>query len=139
MFRTMTEEQHAEFVGAVGEAAGRVADVLGDAPLVPGEAYPLPVVLRRLTEEHDALLRLVEAYTLAVGLTEDGRADRLGTELAGLMSYLQLIRTLYHGLGDIPDSMRTNANRNLSATHLTARRVRDHAAHAVGRRRAARD
>jgi hypothetical protein len=135
MLQTMTGEQHVEFVQAVGEAAGRVAAVLGDAPLVPGEAYPLAFVVRRLTEEHDVLLRLVDAYPDAVGRTEDGRADRLGAELAVLMSYLQLVRTLYHWLDDVPDALLTNAGRNLSATHLTARKVRDHAAHAVGHRR----
>jgi hypothetical protein len=138
MAETMMQEPHAQFVQAVGEAAGRVADVLGDAPLVLGEAYPVAVVVERLTAEHDALLRLVDAYSEAVGVTEEGHADRLGAELAGLMSYLQLIRTLYHELDDVPESLRTNANRNLSAAHLMARKVRDHAAHVVGRRRPSR-
>ncbi|MQA86810.1 MAG: hypothetical protein GEV03_19810 [Streptosporangiales bacterium] len=79
----------------------------------------------RLAEHHATLQGAVQAYPLALAVDTDGRPDRLGSELAGLMGYLQHVLVLYHNLADIPDHMRAQANRDLSATHLRARRVRD--------------
>jgi len=66
--------------------------------------YPLAEVSRQLAGHHGALQRAVEAYPLAMAIDADGRPDKLGAELAELVSF-----------------------RELSATHLRARRLRDRA------------
>ncbi|HZA16776.1 MAG TPA: hypothetical protein VE645_07750 [Pseudonocardiaceae bacterium] len=78
-----------------------------------------------LAEHHAALQRAVQAYPLALAVDTDDRPDKLGSELAGLMGYVQYVLVLYHNLADVPDHMRAQAHRDLSATHLRARHVRD--------------
>ena len=54
-----------------------------------------------------------------------GKVDAFGVDVAGLMSFLQLVEVLYRGLEVVPAGMGVAAGRNLSATHLIARKVRD--------------
>ena len=130
--------QRSHFIAAATQAAEQVASILGAHPLRAQRPYEIGSVLSSLIERHDALQRAVAQLPMPIAVDADGRPDQFGAELAELMSYLQLLRVLYHGLDDIPDHMRVAANRYLSATHLTARRVRDRGHRLVrrnGRRR----
>ena len=57
----------------------------------------------------------MEAYPLALAVDEAGRPDALGPNLAGLIAYVQHTLVLYHNLPDLPDRLRVQAHRNLSA------------------------
>lgn len=115
----------AQLAAEAVEIARQVAVVLDQNPPGGKGPYPLADVLRQLAEQHAALRTAVLAYPLSLAVDADGRPDKLGAELAGLMGYLQHVLVLYHGLADVPDQMRAQANRDLSATHLRARRFRD--------------
>ena len=107
-------------------AAREIAALLDRHPVLPGP-FPLPEVLRELAAQQAVLQRAVEAYPLALAVDEAGRPDALGPNLAGLIAYVQHTLVLYHNLPDLPDRLRVQAHRNLSAVHLWARRVRDRA------------
>ena len=117
-------DARAELGAAVAVAAGRIADVLDRHPVLPGP-YPLTGVLRELAAQQAALQGALEAYPLALAMDEDGRPDPLGPDLAGLMGQVLYVLVLYRNLEDIPDRLRVQAHRNLSAAHLRARHVRD--------------
>jgi hypothetical protein len=112
------------FGAAVAGAASRIAEVLDRHPVLPGP-YPLPEVLRELAAQQAALQDALEAYPLALAVGEDGRPDPLGPDLASLMGQVLYVLVLFHNLEDIPDRLRVQAHRNLSAAHLRARHVRD--------------
>lgn len=115
------------FAATVADAAHAVAAALGTHQLQGGERYPISELLALLARQHQTLQRAVDAYPGPLAVDAAGQPDPLVKDLAGLMSSLQLLRVLYHGLDDLPASLRTNASKNLSATHLAARRVRDKA------------
>lgn len=119
------DNARAQLVAAVADAARQIAAVLDQNPVRGTGPYPLAEVHRQLTEHHAALQRAVQAYPRALAVDTDGRPDKLGSELAGLMGYVQHVLVLYHNLADVPDHMRVQAHRDLSATHLRARHVRD--------------
>ncbi|GIG93393.1 hypothetical protein Pen02_83290 [Plantactinospora endophytica] len=109
----------------VADAAGVAAELLGACRLRAGEPFPIAELLAPLATQHRALQEAVDGYAGPLALDATGRPDPLGGELAGLMSWLQLIGVLYRGLDDIPDPMRVQAGRTFSTAHLAARRVRD--------------
>lgn len=113
------------FVAVATGAAGRVADVMAALPFQAGGGYdPRPVV----SAAGASLAELREAARGLDGpmvLDAAGRPDPFGVDVAGLMSFLQLVEVLYHGLAAVPKSMEVAAGRNLSATFLIARKVRD--------------
>jgi hypothetical protein len=119
------DNARAQLAAAVADAASRIAAVLDQNPVRGKDPYPLTEVHRQLAEHHAALQCAVRAYPLALAVNTDGRPDKLGSELAGLMSYVQHVLVLYHNLADVPDHMRAQTHRDLSAIHLRARRVRD--------------
>ena len=106
-------------------AAALVADALAAAPFRAGEGYdPRPVVA--VTEEALGMLRrAVRAREAPVVLDAQGKVDAFGVDVAGLMSFLQLVEVLYRGLEVVPATMGVAAGRNLAATHAIARKVRD--------------
>jgi hypothetical protein len=88
------------------------------------------------TAAGEALADLREAVRSLGGpvvLDEKGRVDQFGVDVAGLMSFLQLVEVLYQGLESVPPTMAVAAGRNLSATHLIARKVRDRGVRLGGR------
>jgi hypothetical protein len=117
-------DERARLDAAVAGAAREIAALLDQHPVRPGP-FPLPEVLRELAAQQAVLQRAVEAYPLALAVDEAGRPDPLGPNLAGLIAYVQHTLVLYHNLPDLPDRLRVQAHRNLSAVHLWARRVRD--------------
>ena len=72
-------------------------------------------------------MRAVAALDRPLVVGTPTRTEPLGVDLAGLMSFLQLVAVLYHGLDTVPLVLAVSAGRNLSATQLIARRVRDRA------------
>lgn len=121
----MTDSPRTQLVAAVADTARQIATVLDQNPIRGKAPYPLAEVHRHLAEQHAALQRAVQAHPLVLAVDTNGRPDKLGSELAGLMGYVQHVLVLYHNLADIPDQMRAQAHRDLSAIHLQARRVRD--------------
>lgn len=119
----------AEFATAVADAAGRIADILDRHP-VRGGPYPIADVCQALAEQHDQLRQLVQRHPAPLAVDRTGRPDKLGAELASLLGFVQRVVVLYHRLDDLPERLRVQANRDLSATHQLARKVRDQ-----GRRR----
>jgi hypothetical protein len=124
---TARDTDRRRFAAAVADAAEAVATVLGAHQVRGTEPYPISVVLPVLIEQHRVLQEAVDACAGPLAVDAAGKQDPLIGDLAGFMSYLQLLRVLYHGLEDIPDSLRVDASRNLSAAHLAARRLRDKA------------
>nr|BFF04886.1 hypothetical protein GCM10020241_65610 [Streptoalloteichus tenebrarius] len=84
-------------------------------------------VREELAEHHASLHQAVRECPVALAVDAHGRPDRLGADVAGLLGYVQHVLVLYHNLDDLPDHMRAQANRDLAATHLRARRLRDRA------------
>lgn len=122
------DEDRRRFAVAVAEAADAVAIVLSDHPVRGRQPYAIAEVLPQLITQHDRLQQAVEAAPAPLIVDrENGKQDGLTWELGGLMSYLQLTRVVYRGLDEIPVWLSVTASRNLSALHLTARRVRDKA------------
>ncbi|WP_199439795.1 hypothetical protein [Umezawaea beigongshangensis] len=115
------------FAAAVADAAGAVAAVLGANPLRGSGPYPIAEVLPVLVEQHESLRAAVDGWPGPLAVDAAGREDPLVVELAGLMSCLQLLRVLHHGLDGVPAPLRVTASRHLATTHLVARRVRDRA------------
>ncbi|SDP94299.1 hypothetical protein [Lentzea jiangxiensis] len=124
MTRTESEQL---FSRAVADAAEAIAETLGAHPPRGNQPYPISEVLPVLVRSHLALQQALEQHPGSVAVTAEGKENPLGGELAGLMSYLQLLSVLYRGLDEFPDWMKVNASRNLSAVSLAARRVRDRA------------
>lgn len=124
---TARDTDRRRFAAAVADAAEAVTTVLGAHQMRGTEPYPISVVLSVLIEQHRVLQKAVDACAGPLAVDAAGKQDSFIGDLAGFMSYLQLLRVLYHGLGDIPDSLRLNASRNIAAAHLAARRVRDKA------------
>jgi len=108
------------FPAAVAAAASAVADVLDGHRPRGGGAYPIGAVLPVLVEQHDVLRAAVDAVP-------EPLPEPLAAELAGLMSYLQLLRVRYHRLTTIAPEHAVFATRAITATHVEARRVRDRA------------
>ncbi|GAA3782948.1 hypothetical protein GCM10022225_84040 [Plantactinospora mayteni] len=121
------DDDRRRFAVAVADAAGAVVELLGAAQPRTGVPFPIAELLPPLTVRHRALQEAVDGYPGPLAVDATGRTDPLGQELAGLMSWLQLLRVLYRGLDDIPEPMRITAGRSFSAAHLAARRVRDRA------------
>ncbi|AOS64663.1 hypothetical protein [Actinoalloteichus hymeniacidonis] len=118
-------DDRTRFTTASVAAAGRIAEILDRHPVLGGQAYPLPSVLHQLAEHHSTLQRVVADYPLPLAVAANGGPDRLCDELAALMGFLQRLLVLYRNLDDIPDRLRTQLGRDLSATHQLARKVRD--------------
>lgn len=114
-----------DYTAEATQAADRIMAILTAHPLTAQHPYELSEVLTVLTEQHELLQRLVTERPTPTAVDAQGNADKFGEDLAALMSYLQLMRTLYHALTDVPDHLRTQANRTLSITHLAARKLRD--------------
>ncbi|WP_194924246.1 hypothetical protein [Catenulispora pinisilvae] len=118
-----------EFLTAVAESAGRVADTFQSLPFRADRPYDPRPVATVAAEELAVLCDVVAALDrpLVVDADVPTRTEPLGVDLAGLMSFLQLVAVLYHGLETVPPVLTVSAGRNLSATQLIARRVRDRA------------
>ncbi|GAA2005229.1 hypothetical protein [Catenulispora subtropica] len=119
-----------DFLRTVAESAGRVAETFQGLPFRADRPYdPRPVATTAATEL--AVLRAAVAKLdgpLVLDVPgQHAKTEPLGVDLAGLMSFLQLIEVLYHGLDAVPPVMTVAAGRNLSATQVIARRVRDRA------------
>ncbi|MEQ4304766.1 hypothetical protein ABNF97_25865 [Plantactinospora sp. B6F1] len=128
----VTEGDRRRLAAAVAEAAGAVVELLGAYPVRAGTPVPVAELLPPLAARHRALQEAVDGYPGPLAVDPAGRPDPLGGELAGLMSWLQLLGVLYRGLDDIPESMRITAGRSFAAAHLAARRVRDRARRLAG-------
>ncbi|GAA2050910.1 hypothetical protein GCM10009839_67070 [Catenulispora yoronensis] len=119
-----------EFLKTVAESAGRVAEAFQALPFRADRPYdPRPVAATAAAE-----LRVLRTAVSALGgplvldvPTRQAKTEPLGVDVAGLMSFLQLVEALYHGLEVIPPVMTVATGRNLSATQVIARRVRDRA------------
>ncbi|AVT34003.1 hypothetical protein C6361_36325 [Plantactinospora sp. BC1] len=121
----VVDEERRRFAAAVAEAAGEVVELLGAYQIRPGVPFPVAELLPLLTARQHALQVAVDGYPGPLAVDPAGRPDPLGGELAGLMSWLQLLRVLYRGLDDVPEPLRIAAGRSFAAAHLAARRVRD--------------
>ncbi|MEX2971743.1 hypothetical protein [Streptomyces sp. C184] len=124
---TARETDRRRFAAAVAEAAEVVAAVLGAYQSRGNEPYPIAAVLPTLAEQHQVLQELVYECEGPLTLDAAGKEDPFIGDLAALMSYLQLLRVLYHGFDVIPGVLQVNASRNIAAVHLAGRRVRDRA------------
>lgn len=116
-----------EFLTTVAESAGRVADTFQSLPFRADRPYDPRPVATVAAEELAVLCGVVAALDRPLVVDSPTKAEPLGVDLAGLMSFLQLVAVLYHGLETVPPVLTVSAGRNLSATHLIARRVRDRA------------
>ena len=116
-----------EFLQAVAESAGRGAATFQSLPYLAGRPYDPRPVADVAAEELAVLSDLVAALDRPLVVDTPTRTEPLGVDLAGLMSFLQLVAVLYHGLDTVPPVLAVSAGRNLSATQLIARRVRDRA------------
>ena len=119
-----------DFLKTVAASAGRVAETFQALPFRADRPYdPRPVAATAATEL--AILRAavagLDGPLVLDAVTRHAKTEPLGVDVAGLMSFLQLIEVLYHGLDTVPPVMTVAAGRNLSATQLIARRVRDRA------------
>lgn len=119
-----------DFLAVVAESAGRVAETFQSLPFRADRPYdPRPVATvaaRELAVLGDAVAALDRPLVVGtVGAAS--KTEPLGVDVAGLMSFLQLVAVLYHGLDAVPPVLTVSAGRNLSATQLIARRVRDRA------------
>ncbi|WP_329791972.1 hypothetical protein V1227_08550 [Lentzea sp. DG1S-22] len=114
-----------QLVKVITEAAAEVAAVLDRHPVSGTGSYPLAEVVTSLAKQHDVLREAVEQHPHPLSADVAGKPDRLGVDLAALMGYLEHIRVLYHRLDDLPSHLRAQAHRDLSATHLRARKLRD--------------
>jgi hypothetical protein len=117
----------ADFLETVAESAGRVADVFQALPFRADRPYDPRPVATAAAEELAVLRAAVASLDRPLVVDTPTRAEPLGVDVAGLMSFLQLVAVLYHGLETVPPVLAVSAGRNLSATHLIARRVRDRA------------
>ncbi|WP_273942833.1 hypothetical protein [Kutzneria chonburiensis] len=102
--------------GAIAGAARRVAVLLDGHPVRGSGGYPLGEVVRGLERELDVLREAVA-----------GSAGPLGEKaepVALLMMCMQHFVVLFHGVEELPDSMRAQARRELATAHQTARRLR---------------
>jgi hypothetical protein len=133
MTNTSSDVDRRRFAAAVADAAGAVADILGEHQVRGNQPYPIGEVLPGLIEQHERLRDAVEMTPGPIIVdSATGKQDALAWDLGGLMSYLQLTRVVYRGLEVIPDWLKVTASRNISAMHLTARRVRDVARREAG-------
>jgi hypothetical protein len=82
----MTDSPRTQLVAAVADTARQIAAVLDQNPIRGRAPYPLAEVHRQLAEQHAALQRAVQAHPLALAVDTNGRPDKLGSELAGLMA-----------------------------------------------------
>ena len=114
----------AQLVTAAAATASRIAAVLDQNPVRGAGPFPIGEVHRALAEQQAELQRAVRDHPQPLSVDGGGRPDKLGSELAALMGYLQHVLVFYHGLDDLPGHMRTQAHRDLSATHQRARKVR---------------
>ena len=116
-----------EFLAAVADSAGRVADTFQALPFRADRPYDPRPVAAVAAEELAVLCGVVASLDRPLVVDTPTKAEPLGVDLAGLMSFLQLVAVLYHGLDAVPPVLTVSAGRNLSATQLIARRVRDRA------------
>lgn len=116
-----------DFLTTVAESAGRVADTFQSLPFRADRPYDPRPVATVAAEELAVLCAAVASLDRPLVVDTPTRAEPLGVDLAGLMSFLQLVAVLYHGLESVPAVLTVSAGRNLSATQLIARRVRDRA------------
>jgi hypothetical protein len=116
-----------EFLKTVAESAGRVADTFQSLPFGADRPYDPRPVATVAAEELAVLCDVVGSLDRPLVVDTPARTEPLGVDLAGLMSFLQLVAVLYHGLETVPPVLTVSAGRNLSATQLIARRVRDRA------------
>jgi len=116
-----------DFLKTVSESAGRVADTFQALPFRADAPYDPRPVASVAAAELAVLRAAVAALDGPLVVAGPARTEPLGVDLAGLMSFLQLVEVLYHGLDTVPPVLVVAAGRNLSATQLIARRVRDRA------------
>jgi len=116
-----------DFLETVAASAGRVADTFQSLPFRAGRAYDPRPVAAVAAEELAVMAAAVAALDRPLVVDTPTKTEPLGVDLAGLMSFLQLVAVLYHGLETVPPVLTVSAGRNLSATQLIARRVRDRA------------
>ena len=100
----------------IAESARRVAELLDAHPVRGSGAYPLAEVVQGLEAELDALREAVAGISGPLG----ERAE----PVALLMMCMQHFVVLFHGVEELPDSMRAQARRELATAHQTARRLR---------------
>ena len=115
------------FLETVAASAGRIADTFQSLPFRAGRPYDPRPVATAAAEELAVLCEVVASLDRPLVVGTPTKAEPLGVDLAGLMSFLQLVAVLYHGLDTVPPVLTVSAGRNLSATQLIARRVRDRA------------
>ena len=119
-----------EFLAIVAESAVRVAETFQSLPFRADRPYDPRPVATVAAQELAVLGDAVAALDRPLVVGTAGAASKtepLGVDIAGLMSFLQLVAVLYHGLDAVPPVLTVSAGRNLSATQLIARRVRDRA------------
>ena len=116
-----------EFLKTVADSAGRVADTFQSLPFRADRPYDPRPVATVAAEELAVLCAVVATLDRPLVIDTPTRTEPLGVDLAGLMSFLQLVAVLYHGLETVPPVLTVSAGRNLSATQLIARRVLDRA------------
>jgi hypothetical protein len=100
----------------IAESAGRVAALLEAHPVRGSGTYPLGEVVRGLEVELGALREAVAEVSGPLGET--------AAQVALLMMCMQHFVVLFHGVEELPDSMRAQARRELATAHQTARRLR---------------
>jgi hypothetical protein len=103
-------------IAEIAESARRVAALLDAHPVRGSGAYPIAEVVRGLEAELVELRAAVAATSGPIGAT--------APQLALLMMCLQHFVVLFHGVEELPDSMRAQARRELATAHQTARRLR---------------
>lgn len=116
-----------EFLATVADSAGRVAETFRSLPFRADRPYDPRPVAAVAAAELAVLCGVVATLDRPLVVDTPTRAEPLGVDLAGLMSFLQLVAVLYHGLDTVPPVLAVSAGRNLAATQLIARRVRDRA------------
>ncbi len=112
---------------AAAISAEAIVTVLAAHQIRGSDPFSVRDLLPVLNEQHGRLRAAVGEFPGPLAVDAAGRPDPLAQDLVGLMSHLEMVTVLFHGLDEIPDSLRVSAGRSLSATHLIARRVRDRA------------
>jgi hypothetical protein len=100
----------------IAESARRVAALLDAHPVRGSGAYALGEVVRGLEVELGVMREAVAGVAGPLG-------EQAG-QVALLMMCMQHFVVLFHGMDELPDSMRAQARRELATAHQTARRLR---------------
>lgn len=103
--------------------ARKVYILLSDEPIRPGDSSLLSVIVPELSKINLRLVVIINEAEFAFYQDSKGRREKVGEELAGFASYLQLICCLYHGLSYLEEDIFTNALRNFASLRLAAEKL----------------